>query len=68
MEQLKPKEEDLWFQWQFISRLPDLIQHQLAEDRSPLRELAARVNELQQKAPAAATVAAALAVEIAAVL
>ena len=29
MERHKPKEDDLWFRWQFISRLPDWIQCQL---------------------------------------
>jgi len=69
MERLKPEEPELWFHWMYFSRLPDWIQRQLAEDTSPVRELAKRVDELQRKAPPAATVAAvpAPAAEIAAV-
>ena len=52
MEHLKPKEAYLWFCWQYFSRLPDWIQRQLAEDTSPVRELAKRVDKLQRKAPA----------------
>jgi len=69
MEQLKPEEPELWFRWMYFSRLPDWIQRQLAEDTSPVRELARRVDELQRKAPPTATVATmpAPAAEIAAV-
>jgi hypothetical protein len=59
MEQHKPQEEDLWFRWLFFTRLPDWIQCQLAEDTSPVRVLAARVDELQRRAPAVTTEAAA---------
>ena len=53
----------------YFSQLLEWIQRQLAEDTSPVRELAKRVDELQRKAPPAATVAAvpAQAAEIAAV-
>ena len=67
MEQLKPREENLWFCWQFFSRLSDWMQRQLAEDHAPVRELAARVDKLLQKAPVTATVAAAPVAEVAAV-
>jgi hypothetical protein len=69
MEQLKPEEPELWFRWMYFYRLPDWIQRQLAEDTSPVRELARRVDELQRKAPPTATVATmpAPAAEIAAV-
>jgi hypothetical protein len=42
----------------YFSRLPEWIQRQLAEDTSPVRELAKRVDELQRKVPPPATVAA----------
>jgi hypothetical protein len=69
MQRLKPDDPELWFRWQYVSRLPEWIQRQLAEDTSPVQELAKRVDELQRKAPPAATVAAvpAPAAEIAAV-
>jgi len=58
MQRLKPDDPELWFRWQYFSRLPEWIQRQLAEDTSPVQELAKRVDELQRKAPPAATVAA----------
>ena len=58
MQRLKPDDPELWFRWQYFSRLPEWIQRQLAEDTSPVQELARRVDELQRKAPPAATVAA----------
>ena len=61
LKRLKPEEADLWSCWQYFSRLPDWIQHQLVEDTSPVRELAKRVDELQRKVPASATVAVVLA-------
>jgi hypothetical protein len=69
MKRLIPDDPELWFRWQYVSRLPDWIQRQLAEDASPVEELARRVDELQRKAPPPATVAAvpAPAAEIAAV-
>jgi len=56
MEWLKPEEPELWFRWMYFSPLPDWIQRQLAEDTSPVRELAKCIDELQRKAPPAATV------------
>jgi len=61
LKRLKPEEADLWFCWQYFSCLPDWIQHQLVKDTSPVRELAKRVDELQRKVPASATVAVVLA-------
>jgi len=58
MQRLKPDDPELWFRWQYFSRLPEWIQRQLAEDTSPVQELARRVDELQRKAPPTATVAA----------
>ena len=58
MERFKPEDPVLWFRWMYFSRLPEWIQRQLAEDTLPIRELAKRVDELQWKAPPAATVAA----------
>jgi len=58
MDRLKPEDPELWYRWMYFSRLPEWIQRQLAEDTSPVRELAKRVDELQRKAPPAATVAA----------
>ena len=58
MERLKPQDPELWFRWMYFSRLLEWIQRQLAEDTSPVRELAKRVDELQRKAPPAASVAA----------
>jgi len=58
MERLKPEDPELWFRWMYFSRLPEWIQRQLAEDTSPVRELAKRVDKLQRKAPPAATMAA----------
>jgi len=58
MERLKPEDPELWFRWMYFSRLLEWIQRQLAEYTSPVRELAKRVDELQRKAPAAATVSA----------
>ena len=37
-----------WFRWQYFSCLPNWVQRQLAEDTSPVRELAKRVDELQR--------------------
>jgi hypothetical protein len=60
MERLCPKDHSLWLRYQFVSRLPADMQRQLAEDKGTIKELAARVDELQRKAPkAAATIAAA---------
>jgi len=58
MQRLRPEDPELWFRWQYVSRLPEWIQRQLAEDTSPVQDLAKRVDELQRKAPPAATVAA----------
>jgi hypothetical protein len=58
MERLKPEDPELWFRWMYFSRLLEWIQRQLAKDTLPVRELAKRVDELQRKAPPAATVAA----------
>jgi hypothetical protein len=58
MKRLRPKEADLWFRWQFFSRLPAWIQRQLAEDAGTVEQLATRAEDLLQKAPEAATVAA----------
>ena len=55
IEWLKPKEDNLWFRWQFFSCLPDWVQRQLVEDHRSVRELAVRAKDLMQKAPAAAT-------------
>jgi len=57
MQRLKPDDPELWFRWQYFSRLPEWIQRQLAEDTLPVRELARWVDELQRKAPPTATVA-----------
>jgi hypothetical protein len=45
IERLKPEDRELWFQWMYFSRLPEWIQQQLAEDTSPVRELAKKVDE-----------------------
>jgi len=58
MEGLKPREPELWFHRMYFSCLPDWIQRWLAEDTSPVREVAKLVEELQRKAPPEATVAA----------
>ena len=47
MQRLKPDDPELWFRWQYFSRLLEWIQRQLAEDTSPVQELAKRVDELQ---------------------
>jgi hypothetical protein len=49
MQRLKPDDPELWFRWQYFSRLLEWIQRQLAEDTSPVQELARRVDELQRK-------------------
>jgi len=36
MERLKPDDPELWFRWQYFSRLPEWIQRQLGEDTSPV--------------------------------
>jgi len=36
MERLKPEDPELWFRWQYFSRLPEWIQRQLAEDTLPV--------------------------------
>ena len=59
MKGLRPKEVDLWFRWQFFSRLPAWVQCQLAEDGGTVEQLAARVEDLFQKAPQADTIPAA---------
>jgi hypothetical protein len=51
MKQLHPMEADLWFRWQFFSRLPAWIQRQLAEDAGTVEQLATRAEDLLQKAP-----------------
>jgi hypothetical protein len=62
MQHLKPADPELWFRYQYFSRLPADIQRLLAEHKGSVEELAARADELQRKAPptaAAATIAAA---------
>jgi len=49
MERLRPEDPELWFRWMYFSQLPEWIQRQLAEDTSPVRELAKRVDGLQLK-------------------
>jgi hypothetical protein len=51
MKRLHPTEADLWFRWQFFSRLPAWIQRQLAEDTGTVEQLATRAEDLLQKAP-----------------
>ncbi len=51
MKRLRPSEADLWFRWQFFSRLPAWMQRQLAEDAGTVEQLAARAEDLMQKAP-----------------
>jgi len=58
MKRLRPSEADLWFRWQFFSRLPAWMQRQLAEDAGTVEQLAARAEDLMQKAPEVAAVAA----------
>ena len=41
-KQLRPREVDLCFRWQFFSRLPAWMQRQLAEDAGTVEQLAAR--------------------------
>ena len=48
MKRLRPEDPELWFRWQYVSRMRDWIQRQLAEDASPVEELAQRVDELPQ--------------------
>ena len=69
MQHLRPTDPELWFRYQYFSRLPADTQRLLAEHKGSVEELAARADELQRKAPPAATVAAvsAPAAEIAAV-
>jgi len=69
MQHLKPSDPELWFRYQYFSRLPADTQRLLAEHKGSVEELAARADELQRKAPPPATVAAvpAPAAEIAAV-
>jgi len=38
MQRLKPEDPELWFRWQYVSRLPEWIQRQLAEDTSPVQD------------------------------
>jgi hypothetical protein len=66
MEGLKPEDPELLFRWQYFYPLPEWIQRQLAEDTSPVRELAKRVDELQREAPATMAAVPAPAAEIAA--
>jgi len=59
MKQLRLAVADLWFRWQFFSRLPSWMQRrQLAEDSGMVEQLAARVEDLLQKAPEVAAVTA----------
>ena len=50
MKRLRPEDQDLWFRWQFFSRLPEWAQRQLAGHNGSVEELAARAEELLQKA------------------
>jgi len=69
MQHLRPADPELWFRYQYFSRLPADTQRLLAEHKGSVAELAARADELQRKAPPPATVAAVTtpAAEIAAV-
>ena len=51
METLRPTNPELWFRYQYCSRLPAETQRQLAEHQGTLKELSATVDELYQKAP-----------------
>ena len=51
MQHLKPADLELWFRYQYFSRLPANIQRLLAEQKGSVEELAARADELQRKAP-----------------
>jgi len=51
MQHLKPADLELWFRYQYFSRLPANIQRLLAEQKGSAEELAARADELQRKAP-----------------
>jgi hypothetical protein len=64
MKRLRPEDQDLWFRWQFFSRLPEWAQRQLAGHNGSVEELAARAEELLQKAPVAVPVAAAPEAEV----
>lgn len=57
IERLTPADHTLWPRYQFLARLPADMQRQLAEDKSSNKQLAARVDELQRKAPKAAAAA-----------
>ena len=62
MKNLRPADPELWFRYQYFSRLHADTQRQLAEHQGTVEELAARANKLHQKAPpgaAAAPIAAA---------
>ena len=69
MQHLRPADHELWFRYQYFSRLPADTQRLLAEHKGSVVELAARADELHRKAPPPATVAAVTtpAAEIAAV-
>ena len=51
MKNLRPANPELWFRYQYFSRLPANTQRQLAEHHGTVEELAARANELHKKAP-----------------
>ena len=57
MKNLRPADPELWFRYQYFSRLPADTQRQLAEHQGTVEELAARADELHQKAPLAAAAA-----------
>ena len=61
LQPAQPDEEELLFRYMFFTRLPASTQHQLAEAKGTVEDLAARADELHRKAPkaAAATIAAA---------
>jgi hypothetical protein len=62
IQRLRPKDPDQLYRYMLLTRLPADIQLQLAEDKSPGEQLAARADELLRKAPrkaAAAHIAAA---------
>jgi len=58
MKLLRPTEADHWFRWQFFSCLPAWMQRQLVEDAGTVEQLATRAEDLLQKAPEAAAIAA----------
>jgi hypothetical protein len=47
MQRLKPDDPELWFRWQYFSRLPEWIQRQLAEDAGTVEQLAARYKKIE---------------------